>query len=196
MDIKKDVSEKIQKIMKNEGNIGDKIVDFVHDDYEKRLKDSEQAGQTSKHATQQIISGIAEGLKAGGHQIEDLGLMVADAVVDISSDIASQSLGVVTSYTEDAIHLLNKKNETETSSEAEDGFDKKVQEQVKLSNEELQNNIFKEKMRHSQVLEGLLAYAEDPQEFVSEAYKKQFKEAVKRGEKNWSALEREVNNKV
>jgi len=185
MDIKKEVSEKIQKIVKKEGDIGEHIVDFVHEDYAKRLKDSEKAGRTSKQATQQILSGIAAGLKAGGHQVEDFVVMAAEAIVDISSDIASQTLGTFTSYAEDAGHLLD----VEASDTAEGRADKSKQEEVVQAFEGLQDKIAQEKMRHAQVLEGISAHAEDALQSHSEASQGRLNAVVNNGAESWEALE-------
>ena len=90
MSVKEHVTQEVKKIANEGKTVGEHVIAFVKEDFNKTLTECEKAGHSVKQATQDTLEGVQAGLKAAGYKTGHIVAEAADAIVDITRDITVQ----------------------------------------------------------------------------------------------------------
>ena len=167
MEIKTKVSQQVKKIVDEGKSIDENIVNFIKKDFHHTLTDCKKMEHSVKQATADTLEGVYSGLKSAGYATENIIAKSASALIDITCDMAEQTIGATRSYADDAKLIFDDAIEKSTDSLGELGD--KTKAKMEAAHTLLLAKTTEEKQKLADVAEGILTSAKSKKITLAEA---------------------------
>lgn len=157
MSIKERVKNDVEKAVAKGRQTEDELIAFVKKDYAKILDNVGKGMDVAKETTLEYLEGVEKGLKAAGHKSGKLVGKVAQAIVEVSSNMGDKGVDKAGKIAAEAKAALN--SSLDKAKGSIDSVEEKTKQQIKDANARLNEVGETEKARLEGVGEGIKAYA-------------------------------------